>query len=98
MADPRERERWTAEFKEIGRDRVRSEVMLGRWPPDKRSHARQWLEREDVQAWQSRAPAGSSSGGLSKLRVNRRLLGVISGLIFGGFALFRILRQLKVGF
>ena len=98
MAGSRERERWTAEFKEIGRERVRSEVMLGRWPPHKRSQARQWLERQDVEAWQSRAPTGTGSGGLSKFRVNKRLLGVISGLIFGGFALFRILRQFKVGF
>jgi hypothetical protein len=98
MAGPRERERWTAEFDEIGRDRVRSEVMLGRWPPDKRSHARQWLERQDVSAWQARVATGGSTGGLSKFRVNRWVLAAISGIGFGGFALFRILRQFKVGF
>ena len=98
MTGPRERARWTAEFEEIGSERVRSEVMLGRWPADKRSHARQWLERKDVAAWQARADAGGGTGGLAKFRVSRRLLGAISGLIFGGFALFRILRQFKAGF
>ena len=88
--------RWTAEFDQLGRAKVRSEVMLGRWAPDKRAHARQWLERQDVEEWQARAPAGS--GGLSRLRINRKLWGLIGGLIFGGFALFRILRQFKAGF
>src|SRR5690349_12173362 len=98
MAGPQERARWTAEFDEIGRDRVRSEVLLGRWPADKRSHARQWLERQDVQAWQARAETGTGTRGLSKLRVNRWVLGTISGIVFGGFAIFRLLRQFKAGF
>src|SRR5437763_14535179 len=98
MAEAPERARWAAEFEEIGRAKVRSEVMLGRWAADKRTDARQWLERQDVEEWQSRADAGTGTGGLSKLRVNRRVLGLVSGLIFGGFALFRVLRQFKVGF
>jgi hypothetical protein len=99
MADAPERTRWAAEFESIGRAKVRSEVMLGRWAPEKRTYARQWLERQDVEEWQARADAGAgSSGGLSRLRVNRRVLGLVSGLIFGGFALFRVLRQFKVGF
>ena len=42
--------------------------------------------------------AAPARGGLSRLRVNRRVLGLVSGLIFGGFALFRLLRQFKLGF
>ena len=98
MAAGADWERWKAEFEDLGRERVRSEVMLGRWPADKRKYARQWLERQDVEAWQARADSGGGSGGLSKLRINRRLLGLISGVLFGGFALYRVLRQLKAGF
>ena len=98
MAREAERARWTAEFEAIGRAKVRSEVMVGRWAPDKRTHARQWLERQDVGEWRTRADGRGGAGGLSKLRVNRRMLGLISGLVFGGFALFRVLRQFKVGF
>src|SRR5262245_51805596 len=90
--------RWKAEFAELGRERVRSEVMLGRWPADKRSYARHWLERQDVEAWQARAATGKSTGGLSKLRLNRKLWAVMSGVLFGGFALYRLLRQFKAGF
>jgi hypothetical protein len=72
--------------------------MVGRWAANKRSYARHWLERRDVEEWQARAKGGSGSGGLSRLRVNRRVLGLVSGLIFGGFALLRLLRQFKLGF
>jgi hypothetical protein len=97
MADAAQQARWAAEFEEIGRAKVRSEVMVGRWPAEKRNYARQWLERQDVEEWQSRGAAASGSG-LSRLRVNKRVLGLVSGLIFGGFALFRVLRQFKLGF
>lgn len=98
MADEAERARWRAEFEEIGRAKVRSEVLVGRWTADKRSFARHWLERRDVEDWQARADGGAGRRGLSRLRVNRRILGLVSGLIFGGFALFRLLRQFKLGF
>ncbi len=96
MAGERDQARWTAEFEALGRAKLRSEVMLGRWAPDKRAYARQWLERQDVEEWQARNPAGG--GGLAKLRINRKLWGLITGLIFGGFALIRVLRHFKVGF
>ena len=98
MADEADRARWRAEFEQIGRGKVRSEIMIGRWAADKRSFARQWLERRDVHEWQTRADGGAGTGGLSRLRVNRRVLGPISGLIFGGFALLSLLRQFKLGF
>jgi hypothetical protein len=91
--DERAHARWAAEFAELGSARVRSEVMLGRYPPDKRRAARAWLERHDVAAWQSRA--SPEKGGLGRFRGNRRLWAIVSGLIFGAFALFGLLRQLK---
>lgn len=96
MAGEIEEARWTAEFEALGRAKVRSDMMLGRLAPDKRAYARQWLERQDVEEWQGRTSAGS--GGLARLRINRKLWGLVAGLIFGSFALFRILRQFKAGF
>jgi hypothetical protein len=98
MAAAADRVRWKAEFEALGRERVRSETMLGRWQANKRKYAREWLERQDVEEWQSRADSGGSGGGLSKLRINRRLLVLISGVLFGGIALYRVLRQFNLGF
>src|SRR6266550_7574035 len=98
MAAAADQGRWNAEFEDLGRERVRSEVMLGRWHTEKRKYARQWLERRDVEAWQTRVDSGGGGRGLSRIRVNRRLLGLISGVLFGGLALSRVLRQLKAGF
>jgi hypothetical protein len=95
ISSDRQRERWRAEFEALGRARVRSEVMFGRLPPEKRIFAREWLERQDVEDWQARK---SSGGGLGKLRINPKIWGLIGGLIFGGFAVYRVVRQLKAGF
>jgi hypothetical protein len=93
MLERAEREAWAAEFQSLGADRIRSEVVLGRWPKEKRSFAREWLERQDVRDWQERKPGA----GLAGLRSYRRIWGIIAGLIFGGFALVRVLRQFKLG-
>jgi hypothetical protein len=42
--------------------------------------------------------ARSPGGGLAKLRVNRKLWGLVGGLVFGGLVVYRVLRQLKAGF
>jgi len=97
MASEKNRERWRAEFKALGRDKVRSKVMLGQFAPDKRAFARQWLELHDVAEWRARG-GGGTGGGLGRLRANPRLWGAIGGLIFGGFALFRVIRQFRAGF
>ena len=94
MLQESERKRWSEEFNALGASGVRSALVASRWPPDKRAFARQWLERRDVEEWQTRG----TGGGLGWLRVNRRLWGIIAGIIFGGFALFRVLSRLKAGF
>ena len=47
------REKWLAEFREAGVEKVRGELALRRWPKDKLSLARQWTEREDAKNWQA---------------------------------------------
>jgi len=83
MAAAADQGRWNAEFEDLGRERVRSEVMLGHWHAEKRKYARQWLEHRDVEAWQTRVDSGGGGRGLSRIRINRRLLGLISGVLFG---------------
>lgn len=94
MIEEQQRQSWAAEFESLGAASVRSQMVLAHWPAEKRSYARQWLEREDVREWQKRGPKGQA---LSGLRSHKRIWGILAGLVFGGFALFRILRTLKLG-
>jgi hypothetical protein len=55
----RQHEKWTAEFEKLGAAGVKNGMMVGRWDKDKRSAARQWLERRDVADFQSTRPSGS---------------------------------------
>ncbi len=94
MSEESERKRWAEEFAALGASGVRSAMVVGRWPAEKRAFARQWLERRDVAEWQ----AESAGGGLSRFRGNRRIWGIITGIAFGGFALIRVLSRMKAGF
>jgi hypothetical protein len=97
MADDRMRRHWSAEFAELGPGGVRNSMTFGHWPADKRAYAREWLHHRDIADWEKQAPRGGGSAGLARLRMNRKAWGVISGLMFGGYALFRVLRTLKLG-
>jgi hypothetical protein len=58
MSDDQSRKaRWRAEFEALGNAKLRGEVMPGRFPPDKRVYARQWLEQQDIAQWKRVAPA-----------------------------------------
>jgi hypothetical protein len=96
MLEEKERQRWATEFKELGLDRVRSQLMGTRWAQDKRVYARQWVERQDVRAWQDKKPAGASpKRGLAGLRSYKKLWGAIAGIMFGGYALIRVIGRFK---
>ena len=97
MLEEKERQRWTAEFDELGVERVRSQLMGTRWAADKRVHARQWVERQDVRAWHEKKPAGAApqKRGLAALRSYKKLWSAVAGLMFGGYALIRVLGRIK---
>ena len=96
MIDQRQRQKWSAEFGDLGIERVRSQLVVGRWPQDKRVYAREWVERQDVRAWQERKPADAKpAGGLAGLRSYKKVWGVIAGLMFGGYALIRVIGRFK---
>ncbi|HZP20980.1 MAG TPA: hypothetical protein VFB16_12330 [Bauldia sp.] len=94
------RKRWSAEFAELGIERVRSQVVLKRWPPEKITFAREWIHLQDVKTWQTKTPASAPGAkvGLARLRMNKKVWGAIAGIMFGGFALVRILARFKGGF
>jgi hypothetical protein len=90
MADVK-REKWIAEFREAGVDKVRGELALRRWPKDKLVVAREWTEREDAKKWQADRRPGE--GGL--IRRNRAWMmyaAAIVGFAFAAVRAFRLLR------
>lgn len=42
---------YIAEFRELGVDAVRQELLQRRWPPEKLSAARVWVESRDTHSW-----------------------------------------------
>lgn len=42
---------YNPEFRELGRDRVRRELVLRRWHPEKLAAARIWVEAADTSSW-----------------------------------------------
>ena len=55
------------------------------------------VERQDVRAFQARTPAtaGAKRGGLAVLRSYKKLWGAVAGIMFGGYALIRIIGRFK---
>lgn len=86
--------RWNREFQELGAEQVRSGLILGRWDKDKRSAARQWLERNDALTWQARRPPRSSSRGTFFLNLrSAKWWGYVGGALFLAMGLFRLWRR-----
>ena len=83
------REKWLAEFREAGVEKVRGELALRRWPKDKLSLARQWTERQDAKTWQESRGQGPGA----PLRRNRRWMMYVIMAAGLGFAAIRLLRH-----
>jgi hypothetical protein len=58
---------WKREFEELGAAGVRAGLIARRWDEEKRSAARQWLERIDATSWQA-SRAGANSDPAAKAR------------------------------
>jgi hypothetical protein len=87
-------EKWHAEFREAGIDKVRGELLARRWPKEKLSAARQWVESEDARAWQ--AARGPGEG--PPLRRNRKWIGYVVGAAGFAFMAVRAFRYMRHGF
>ena len=82
---------WSDEFRTLGLEAVRREIAVGRWPQDKLSAAKRWLQLQDIRQWQKRTPvtAARTSGWF---RASARYLFGAFALLYAAAKLFRILR------
>jgi hypothetical protein len=94
MAEEEKHEKWLAEFREAGVGKVRGELLQRRWPKDKLSLARVWVEREDTKNWQ--AARGTGEG--RPLRHDRKWISYVVAAAGLGFAAFRAFRLMRHGF
>jgi hypothetical protein len=89
---------WKREFDALGVPGVRAALIGRRWDRDKRSAAREWLERSDAQAWQSTRPRGSgasaAAAGKSGMDVFRRYKWVYY-ILAGGVGLFALTQIIR---
>jgi hypothetical protein len=79
------------EFKELGLEKVRSELLMRRWEPEKLAAARLWVETQDTQRWA--AGRGDEPPKVRKKGVPKWLIYV--GAAFGvAFVASRLLKTL----
>jgi hypothetical protein len=93
MADDK-RASWLTEFKAAGVEKVRSELLLRRWPRDKMAAAREWVEREDNKRWQAQRGPGEGA----PVKRNRKWMGYVVGAAGLAFAAVRAFRFMRHGF
>ncbi len=82
---------YRAEFRELGVDKVRDELALRRWHPEKLSAARVWVENQDNSSWM----ADRSDAPPSDKKKNFRKWAVYIAVAFGlAYAIARVGRSL----
>ena len=85
--------RWNREFDQLGAEKVRGDLILGRWDKEKRSAARQWLERNDTRNWQAARPRGSSRGTFILNKRNAKWWAYATAAFFLIFGVIRLWRR-----
>ena len=91
--DERQRQRWLREFEQLGTEKVRSGMITGGWEKEKRTTARQWLERRDARDFQAARRPGSSPSTFIMKRRGAKWWAYVAGgafLILGITRLFRM--------
>ena len=83
------------EFKELGLEKVRSELLMRRWGPEKLSAARVWVENQDAQRWL--AARGDEPPRMLRTKELRKWAMYIVGAIGVAYAAARIFRTLRWG-
>lgn len=82
---------YRAEFRELGVDKVRTELMQRRWEPEKLSAARVWVENQDNSSWmadRSDAPPSDKKKNFRRWAIYIAAafgMAYAAGRIFGGF-------------
>jgi hypothetical protein len=82
------------EFARLGLEKVRTELLMRRWDPEKLAAARSWVEGQDAQRWL--AGRGDAPPKVRKKGIPKWLL--YTGIAFGiAFAAVRVIRSLGWG-
>lgn len=82
---------YNSEFRELGIEAVREELLLRRWRPEKLAAARVWVESRDTHSWSARrgdAPPGDAKKSFRRWAI---YVAVALGAIY---AVARIVRSL----
>jgi hypothetical protein len=85
---------WKREFEAMGSAAVRAALIARRWDEEKRSAAREWLERNDAHSWQATRRGSGGGEAKSTFDVFRRYKWVYY-VVAGGFGLFALAQLLK---
>jgi hypothetical protein len=85
-------ESWRSEFRELGPEGVRREILQRRWVPDKLSAARHWLQFEDIRKWQLHTPAKLQGSSRDFRRWAKYLFAAVL-MLFAVARLFRMMRH-----
>ena len=93
MNDQRE-QRWLSEFSELGTEKVRNGLTLGRWDKEKRAAARQWLEQRDVRSFQAKHSGDTSPNTFIMKLKGAKWWAYAAGGILGAMVLARLLPRL----
>lgn len=89
---PRPAKDYRPEFRELGVEAVRKELLRRRWAPDKLAAARLWVENQDTQSWA--AGRGDAQSPVDRKKTFRRWA-VYIAVAFGlAYVTARILRSL----
>jgi hypothetical protein len=83
------------EFRELGLEKVRSELLMRRWDPEKLAAARIWVENQDTQQWL--AGRGDEPPRMLRTKELRKWAMYIVSAIGVAYAAARILKTLRWG-
>jgi hypothetical protein len=96
MAQPggNNRGSYAKEFEALGRDKVRSDLMLGKFEGAKKSAARIWVEQADAESWQSaRKEGGPPRTSIFRNPNIKKYLPYIAGIAMVAMAFGRLRRM-----
>jgi hypothetical protein len=86
---PRPPKDYKPEFKQLGVDRVRSELLARRWDKEKLAAARLWVENQDAQNWLSTRSDAPPRQGPNRFRKYAVYIAVAFGIAYACVRLFR---------
>lgn len=89
---PRPPKDYKPEFKELGVDRVRSELLARRWDKEKLAAARLWVENQDAQQWLSARSDAPPRQGPKPFRKYAVYIATAIGVAYACVRLFRMFK------